>query len=135
MTVIKGADARIAIGDGENPTESFTELKGTQTIGLNIKRHMIAKRDLGQAPYSSYEGGQGSTQVEIHLKGLYDQSAVSSRLADAALSGDPLSAKLTLESGQTYYGSFVVYTYRRDAAHDDVQAVEVDLISSGVFGS
>jgi predicted secreted protein len=129
MTIISGGALRLAIGDGNIPTENFHLLQGATLHRLEISQEPINGTAIAADAWAVAVTGT-RRRLSIECEAVAYEHEAADLLRTAALAGSAVNMRLDISAGEQWSGSVMVTQYRETGSADDAKRIYCRLASA-----
>lgn len=130
MTLFKGRDLLVKIGDGEDP-EAFTTLGVARAVSMTLDNRPLDVTSMNAGGMQELDAQGGAQSLRIVLQGLFKNAQAEELLRAAAFSRTADNYVLYFPNGDTYKAAFVVESYVRTGSYDGLETFAATLARSG----
>ena len=131
MTIYKGKDLIIKIGNGSSPSEIFTEIEGVMSSSVKYQNQFFDNSNVVSNDWQQINASLATKSIIVNMDGIYHSSNPANLLRAAAFSGSDTNFEIIFGSGDKIAGSFIVSEYERTAKEKSEEYFKVSLQSSG----
>lgn len=130
MTLFKGRDLLLKIGDGEDP-EVFTTLGVARAVSMTLDNKPLDVTSMDAGGMQELDAQGGLQSLRIVMQGLFKNAAAEELLRTAAFTRTADNYELYFPNGDKYAAAFVAESYVRTGSYDGLETFAVTLSRSG----
>jgi len=132
MSAIKGKLFILAVGDGESPSESFTDVAAARSNSMTINGESVDITSKSSNGWRELLEGAGITSMSMSVSGVVKEGN-EALLEAAALASTIGNYQLKRGNGDTFTGPFQVTSYENAGEHNGEVTFSATLESAGVI--
>lgn len=132
MAAQKGREVLIKVGDGGDPSETFTTLAGARTVSLSFGSEVVdisAQDSTGN--WRELLPAAGSKSMSLSLSGVFVDNATDATLRTAAFAQTAGNYQFIMPNFGTFEGPFQITGYELSGDMNDAAQFSVTFESAG----
>jgi len=126
----KGKDLLLKVGDG-GTSEIFTTLGAARATTVSIENNPVDITSLNSKGFQELQVKGGVQSIEIHVEGIFKDSAAEEALRAAAFNRSVKNYQLIFPNGEMIEGAFVISQYQREGSHNGLEVFSLKLLRTG----
>lgn len=130
MSVQKGDDFILKIGDGTSPTEGFLEVGGLQVTDFSLSNDLISADDLVSGRWRKMLADKARAQLEVSADGVFTDSLSEQILRNYAFAASADNYQLHFGNGYKLSGKFIISKYKRSGDMGEYEKFSITISSS-----
>ncbi|MFW0777689.1 MAG: phage major tail protein, TP901-1 family [Rickettsiales bacterium] len=131
MTAQKGSLVLLKVGDGGEPTETFTTVGGLRTTSFTHNNQTVDTTNKDSGAWRELLADAGTRSMNIAGSGVFTDAASEEMVRGYAMSNAIHNYQMTFGNGDMLEGAFQITSYQRAGSYNNEETYSLSLASAG----
>jgi len=133
MSAQKGSLFLLKVGDGAQPTETFTTVAGLRATRFTVNTGAIDVTTKDSSGMRALLAGAGVQSMSLSASGVFTDSAAEETVRGYAAAAGINNFQIISGNGDTWQGAFLITAYERGGDFNGEETFSIALESSGAI--